>query len=297
VARPIQAPQLRQIVANGPEASNGIGQKFGIEQASIASGEGMQAYAKLALVSGVTGGVMAELQGGRFGNGFVTAGANALLAPTVEAASSNPGTQTVIAAVVGGTVSRIGGGKFANGAVTGAFQFALGRAMSSAGEKRSLEGLADGGGDTLPEDLSGVPSDRLRAMMKSSDPADRVGVARQAIARFGIKTHGIPFELLYEPSLSDRGLTTFEGGLFVRLGPGAYRSWSQLGATLGHEVQHLMQFTTLGPMGPKFGEYERREVEAYTYNIRSAQKFGNSQAEINRFHELHDYYKNRLQNN
>jgi hypothetical protein len=155
----VQTGNLRGAVVGGISslAFYGIGQKFGVGEATIASGEGMQAYAKLALVSGVTGGVMAELQGGRFGNGFVTAGANALLAPTVDAASSNPGTQTVIAAVVGGTVSRIGGGKFANGAVTGAFQFALGRAMSSAGEKRSLEGLADGGGDTLPEDLSGVP--------------------------------------------------------------------------------------------------------------------------------------------
>jgi hypothetical protein len=91
----------------------------------------MQAYAKLALVSGVTGGVMAELQGGRFGNGFVSAGVNALLAPIPEAASSKPGLQAVYAAVVGGTVSRISGGKFANGAVTGAFQFALGRAITS----------------------------------------------------------------------------------------------------------------------------------------------------------------------
>jgi hypothetical protein len=77
---------------------------------------------------------MAELQGGRFGNGFITAGAGAVLAPIPEAASSNPGMQTVMAAVVGGTISELSGGKFANGAVTGAFQFAVGRAISGSGQ-------------------------------------------------------------------------------------------------------------------------------------------------------------------
>jgi hypothetical protein len=134
---------LRQIVANGPEASNGIGQKFGVEQASIANGEGMQAYSKLALVSGVTGGVMAELQGGRFGNGFVSAGVNALLAPLPEAASSKPGVQAVYAAVVGGTVSRISGGKFANGAITGAIMAAMSGPRDGSGAEVAGSGDTD----------------------------------------------------------------------------------------------------------------------------------------------------------
>src|SRR5690606_29458855 len=70
-------------------------------------------------------------QGGRFGNGFITAGAGAVLAPIPEAASSNPGMQTVMAAVVGGTISELSGGKFANGAITGAFQFAVGRGLAN----------------------------------------------------------------------------------------------------------------------------------------------------------------------
>jgi hypothetical protein len=100
----------------------------------------MQTYTKLALVSGVTGGVMAELQGGRFGNGFVTAGANALLAPIPEAASLNAGIQTVVAAVVGGTVSRIGGGKFAYGAITSAFSYAFGAVASQSSDEVTVTG-------------------------------------------------------------------------------------------------------------------------------------------------------------
>ena len=135
----VQSGTLRGAAIGGISslAFFGVAQAFPVKGMNIASGEGMAAYSKLALASGITGGVMAELQGGRFGNGFVTAGANAYLAPIPEAASSNAGTQTVIAAVIGGTVSRVTGGKFANGAVTGAFQFAVGRAVaSSSGQKK-----------------------------------------------------------------------------------------------------------------------------------------------------------------
>lgn len=73
----------------------------------------------------VAGGVLAELQGGNFGNGFVSAGLTKAFmvhsgfnyydgsAPAIIG-------RTIIAAVVGGTISEITGGKFANGAITAA---------------------------------------------------------------------------------------------------------------------------------------------------------------------------------
>ena len=130
----IQSGNLRGAVVGGISslAFYGVGQKFSVKGMSITTSEGMAAYAKLALVSGVTGGVMAELQGGRFGNGFVTAGASAVLAPIPEAAAEGAVGQTVIAAVIGGTISEMSGGKFANGAVTAAFQFAVGRGLAAA---------------------------------------------------------------------------------------------------------------------------------------------------------------------
>ncbi|HET9033057.1 MAG TPA: RHS repeat-associated core domain-containing protein [Dokdonella sp.] len=143
----VQSGNLRGAVVGGISslAFFGVAQKFSVRGVNIASGDGIAAYSKLALASGVTGGVMAELQGGRFGNGFVTAGASAFLSPIPEAASSNPAGQTVVAAVIGGTVSRATGGKFANGAITSAFQFAMGRAVARS--DASNEGGADQGDD------------------------------------------------------------------------------------------------------------------------------------------------------
>ena len=130
----VQSRNLRGALVGGISslAFFGIGQKFSVKGMSITTSEGMAAYAKLALVSGVTGGVMAELQGGRFGNGFVSAGASAVLSPIPEAAAEGAVGQTVIAAVIGGTVSELSGGKFANGAITAAFQFAVGRGLANA---------------------------------------------------------------------------------------------------------------------------------------------------------------------
>ena len=70
--------------------------------------------------SGIAGGVMSSLEGGKFGNGFLAAGATTALAPTIDSIGNGPG-QVVAGAIVGGTVSEISGGNFGNGAMTGAF--------------------------------------------------------------------------------------------------------------------------------------------------------------------------------
>ncbi len=72
--------------------------------------------------SAVAGGVIAEMSGGDFKTGFITAGITAGIMPSIANSSSLTGPARVIAAaVVGGTVAEIGGGKFANGAKTFAF--------------------------------------------------------------------------------------------------------------------------------------------------------------------------------
>ncbi|MDK1312760.1 RHS repeat-associated core domain-containing protein [Pseudoalteromonas ardens] len=73
---------------------------------------------------GLVGGVMAELQGGNFGHGFVAAGVTQAFAPgidAIDAGSSFSIARVVVSAIVGGTASKLSGGKFANGAVTGGF--------------------------------------------------------------------------------------------------------------------------------------------------------------------------------
>ncbi|MFN4290100.1 MAG: FG-GAP-like repeat-containing protein [Permianibacter sp.] len=70
----------------------------------------------------MAGGVLAELQGGKFGHGFIAAG---LTKASSIGVNSNIVVETIVAAVVSGTVTEMTGGKFANGALTGAFQYLL----------------------------------------------------------------------------------------------------------------------------------------------------------------------------
>ena len=75
------------------------------------------------LTHGLAGGILAELQGGQFGHGFLAAGlSKAVMGRFKYDDLSSPAVlgRTAIAAVVGGTISRITGGKFANGALTSA---------------------------------------------------------------------------------------------------------------------------------------------------------------------------------
>lgn len=75
---------------------------------------------------GFVGGTMSVAQGGKFGHGFVSAGASAGSGPWIDGMDSiGAGGRIAVAALVGGTVSAATGGKFANGAVTAAFSQAF----------------------------------------------------------------------------------------------------------------------------------------------------------------------------
>jgi hypothetical protein len=93
---------------------------------AFGSGLSYSGYAAKTLSHGVAGGVMAEMQGGRFGHGFASAGFSEAMSPALGHIRSVPA-QAITAAVIGGTASKLAGGKFANGAVTAAFGFAFGR--------------------------------------------------------------------------------------------------------------------------------------------------------------------------
>lgn len=94
-----------------------------------ASGSGFFAKGGLGHIGthAVAGGVLSELQGGKFGHGFFSAGLvkglsgsiSSIKAFTINGKSIG---QAAVSAVIGGTASKISGGKFANGAVTGTFQ-------------------------------------------------------------------------------------------------------------------------------------------------------------------------------
>ncbi|MFC4822195.1 hypothetical protein, partial [Dokdonella ginsengisoli] len=130
----IQTGSMRGAVAGAVSAGVffGIGSYFqsaGWAQAgewenAFGSGLSYSGYAAKTLSHGVAGGVMAEMQGGRFGRGFASAGFSEAMSPALGHIRSVPA-QAITAAVIGGTASRLAGGKFANGAVTAAFGFAF----------------------------------------------------------------------------------------------------------------------------------------------------------------------------
>ncbi|WP_125783917.1 hypothetical protein [Pseudoalteromonas rubra] len=80
--------------------------------------------AKVIAAHAVVGGVMADLQGGKFGHGFLSAGFTKAAMGSYVNGKTSLG-NAVKSALIGGTASVVSGGKFANGAVTGAFQYSL----------------------------------------------------------------------------------------------------------------------------------------------------------------------------
>jgi RHS repeat-associated protein len=89
----------------------------------VASGS---AIAKVA-AHAVAGGTLTQLQGGKFGHGFIAAGFTQALSPAVGQIGDGKSfgsvlSRTAASAAISGTASKLSGGSFANGAQTGAFQ-------------------------------------------------------------------------------------------------------------------------------------------------------------------------------
>jgi hypothetical protein len=96
---------------------------------------------------GMTGGVLASVQGGKFGHGFASAGFTTGASPMIGQAGG-PMAQGTAAALVGGTASTMTGGKFANGAVTAAMSYALSSAASRGASSGEGEWMFPEGGST-----------------------------------------------------------------------------------------------------------------------------------------------------
>jgi len=122
-------------------SSLAMGNFGGLSGAQIAIRVGFAAFA---------GGVMSELQGGKFGAGFLAAGLGAGAGGAMEGVNwGNASRATIVTAkiivggIVGGTASALTGGKFANGAALGAFAAALYEGIASTDTR-----LYDGDGST-----------------------------------------------------------------------------------------------------------------------------------------------------
>ena len=61
------------------------------------------------------GGTVSHVQGGKFGHGFLAAGASFAASPAISNITSDVGAQMLGEMIVGGTISEATGGSFANG--------------------------------------------------------------------------------------------------------------------------------------------------------------------------------------
>ena len=91
-------------------------------------------FAAQSVSHGIAGGTIAEMQGGKFGHGFISAGVSKAATPGITSSSLNTFQQGAVLAIVGGSVSRVTGGKFANGATTAAMAFAFNEIASGDAE-------------------------------------------------------------------------------------------------------------------------------------------------------------------
>ena len=106
----------------------------------------------------IAGGVFSELQGGKFGHGFVSAGLTKAFTTYANFDYSDGSAEavigrTTIAAIVGGTISELTGGKFANGATTAAIAHLFNKerteAQKRATRKHRMESIKALYGDIL----------------------------------------------------------------------------------------------------------------------------------------------------
>lgn len=96
----------------------------------------------------VAGGVMSDLQGGKFGHGFLSAGLTKGLnvnGMIDSAGSAYDAARIAVAAVIGGTISKVTGGKFGNGAVTAGFAQMLNGNSQIKGARNNPMGMKTNG--------------------------------------------------------------------------------------------------------------------------------------------------------
>lgn len=117
----------------------GIGEVFAgardANAAAIGRGEALDLVGNTGLTGGqlaakafshaMTGGIMSQMQGGKFGHGFISAGLAQASSPYIDMIQGPAIGRVAVAAIVGGTASKLTGGKFANGALTAAFSRAF----------------------------------------------------------------------------------------------------------------------------------------------------------------------------
>ncbi|ATC96931.1 RHS repeat-associated core domain-containing protein [Pseudoalteromonas tunicata] len=220
------------------------------------------------------GGISTELQGGKFGHGFFSAGINAAFKPSINNIGGENSANSAVArgdtaalnlykvhraiaaGAIGGTASVVSGGKFANGAVTGAFTQMFNNETNNhrKATHKYIEILIDRG-----------------------DSASKQQAINLTVTHFGIDLgHKGKFNYpTYDPTLDSDG--QINNGILI--GDGAFRSVGFLASTIYHEMQHIRMGSVTGDEFQ--GEtLSNMEVRAYDAELQNSNRFGLSGSEL-----------------
>jgi hypothetical protein len=209
----------------------------------------------------LAGGILSDLQGGKFGHGFFSAGFTKWAGKAWTLSPNKVIGNSLIQAMIGGTASKITGGKFANGAYTAALQYivneasktfarsskqiqeeklalgastkALGRVLNVSGAVLGLEVDQDGNFTVA----AGADLENLKISLNSNmeasiiaGPAALVGTSfivddassHKAVASFGVIEISV--------ASFDNGVINFD----IQLGQGAYAKLSRTSVRQGY---------------------------------------------------------------
>jgi len=141
---------------------------------------------KASFAHGVLGGVISELNGGKFGHGFASSFMSKYIGTELDLFENIPGddfsaraSRTMIAGLIGGTISEATGGKFANGAVQSAVQWAYN--AESVFKKIGLLSEASNHYRSVRDEISGLDLTKLEDRGRLVEIEQELGFRKKEI--------------------------------------------------------------------------------------------------------------------
>ncbi len=228
-----------------------------------------------ALAHGMVGGVMAELQGGKFAHGFASAGLTKLanVNNMIGTESSKAGFRIATAAIIGGTISKVSGGKFVNGAGTAAF------AQVFNGESEAAEA------DKIKVEQQRVLDEKAAEITKILELYD---FDRDKYPDFKVRFASGSEIKRFTSGVAAWGTIARDGTILIDEGLASNMEGTRFIQTLAEELTHAMQFR-LGGLdflsNEQVGPYVELEATDWVISKRAALGLG-------RRHKAFKDYKN-----
>jgi len=181
---------------------------------------GLDDYTKT-LLAGAAGGIASELQGDKFGHGFLSAGVGYGLGIATQGKQSFD--IFMVTSIVGGTLSELTGGKFANGALSAGFAYVV----AAIGSSRSVpRDMADGSGSE--------PADIRDYMSKNADWADSIEIHEGENST----TIKISLTVSYDGSIPDKAAQEYVNAI--------EKEWNKIIVDGGHTYTIQTNLTIIG---------------------------------------------------